>query len=77
MMCQIARTASHNPVIARPPLVPLTVVRADPSFTVRDVLARELTASGWDIRIKQGGAHDLHVQDPQGLADLLDDILAA
>jgi hypothetical protein len=38
-------------------------------------MAAELTALGWDIRVKPGGEHDLHLQDPRGVITMLDDVL--
>jgi hypothetical protein len=38
-------------------------------------MAEELRAMGWDIRVKPGGEHDLHLQDPAGVIAMLDDIL--
>ena len=37
-------------------------------------LADELRAAGWDIRVKPGATHEIHVQDPAGLLALLADL---
>jgi pimeloyl-ACP methyl ester carboxylesterase len=57
-----------------PPVVPSTLVLAEKSFAVRPDAARELAAAGWDVRFMKGG-HDLHTEDPAGLAEVLRDVL--
>ena len=58
-----------------PPPVPSTLVLADPSFAVRPDAADALRKNGWDIRVMSGGVHDLHIQDPARLAEILRDVL--
>jgi pimeloyl-ACP methyl ester carboxylesterase len=60
--------------VAAPP-VPSTIVLAEKSFAVRADFAAALRAAGWDVRVMKGG-HDLHIENPSGLADVLDDVLA-
>jgi hypothetical protein len=50
-------------------------VLADPSFVISPTMADEFRAAGWDVRLKPGGQHDLHLQDPRGVAEMLDDVL--
>jgi hypothetical protein len=38
--------------------------------------AHALREFGWDVRVKPGAVHDLHVQDPEGAVDVLSDVLA-
>ncbi len=61
--------------VPAPPAVPSTIVLASPSFCVSPERAEEFRAFGWDVRVKPGAIHDLHIQDPKGLALLLDDVL--
>ncbi|MFD5141945.1 alpha/beta fold hydrolase [Streptomyces sp. NPDC058401] len=69
-------TRESRPLIpAGPPAVPSTLVLADKSFVVSKAMARSLEAAGWDVRVKPGAVHDLQVQDPEGLAALLADVL--
>lgn len=65
-----------RPFPAAPPAVPSTIVLAGPSFAVTPEFADELRAAGWDIRVMPGVGHDLHIEDPAGLAAILDDVLA-
>lgn len=75
MMADLQKTVPHRPFVVGPPPVPSTVVLADPSFAVPPKMAADLRAAGWDVRVKPGGVHELHLQDPRGLAALLDDVL--
>jgi pimeloyl-ACP methyl ester carboxylesterase len=77
LMRQLRDNPPYYPFVVRPPDVPSTIVLADPSFAVSPTMAAGLRAAGWDVRIKPGGVHELHVQDPAGLAALLDDVLKA
>jgi len=77
MMHDLVRSGVREPFVAVPPAVPSTLVIADPSFVVSPKMADNLRALGWDVRIKPGGEHDLHLQDPAGLAELLEDVLRA
>jgi pimeloyl-ACP methyl ester carboxylesterase len=75
MMQKLVTSGRRTPFPVGPPAVPSTLVLADPSSFVRPKIAAELSALGWDIRIKPGGEHDLHLQDPRGVITLLDDVL--
>jgi len=66
-----------RPFPAGPPAVPSTIVLAGPSFAVTPAFADELRAYGWDVRVMPGAGHDLHIEDPAGLAAILEDVLAA
>ena len=77
MMPELVRSGRRGPFLPVPPAVPSTLVLADPSFVVSLKMADEFRALGWDVRVKPGGEHDLHLQDPAGLADVLDDVLRA
>jgi pimeloyl-ACP methyl ester carboxylesterase len=77
MMRELVPSGRKNPFVPIPPAVPSTLVLADPSFVIAPKVADELRSLGWDVRIKPGGEHDLHLQDPAGLAELLDDVLRA
>jgi pimeloyl-ACP methyl ester carboxylesterase len=75
MMRQLAQSSASNPFLVGPPAVPATLVLADKSFAVSAKLASQLSAAGWDVRVKDGAVHELHVQDPAGVVGLLDDLL--
>jgi len=77
MMGQLVPSGRHSPFLPGPPAVPSTIVLADKSFVVKPPAAAAFSAAGWDVRIKPGAVHDMHVQDPKGLAALLDDVLRA
>ena len=64
-----------RPFPAAAPAVPSTIVLADPSFAVKPSFAQELRDAGWDVRVMSGGVHDLHIQDPRRLAEILSDVL--
>jgi pimeloyl-ACP methyl ester carboxylesterase len=75
MMQQLVSSGRRRPFPVGPPAVPSTLVLADPSLFVPPKMAAQLTALGWDIRVKPGGEHDLHLQDPSGVIAMLDDVL--
>jgi len=77
MMPQLVLSGISMRFHPKPPAVPSTIVRADPSFVISDAAAKRFAEMGWDVRTKPGGVHDLHLQDPVGLAALLDDVLSA
>jgi pimeloyl-ACP methyl ester carboxylesterase len=59
-----------------PPVVPSTVLIAQSSLVVRPPVPEELRAAGWDVREKPGATHEIHVQDPAGVLELLSDLFA-
>ena len=71
-------TSSYHarPFPAEAPAVPSTLVLAGPSFAVTPKFADQLRAVGWDVRVMPGIGHDLHIEDPAGLAEILSDVLA-
>ena len=75
MMSQLVTSGRSTPFPVGPPAVPSTLVLADKSLFVPPKMAAELTKLGWDIRVKPGGEHDLHLQDPRGVITMLDDVL--
>ena len=75
MMKTLVKYGKTIPIPIAPPPVPSTMLLAENSFVVNEKLAAEFRAQGWDIRVKPGGVHDLHVQDPRGVVDMLDDVL--
>ena len=75
MMAQLADSARRTPFVVAPPAVPSTLLLADKSFCVSDKIAARLRAAGWDVRVKPGAEHDLHLQDPRGCIAMLDDVL--
>jgi pimeloyl-ACP methyl ester carboxylesterase len=77
MMGQLVSTGRREPFPVGAPAVPSTLVIADKSFCVSDKMATGLRAAGWDVRVKPGAEHDLHLQDPRGVIAMLDDVLRA
>ena len=77
MMAQLARSARREPFPIAPPAVPSTLLLADKGFCVPEPVAARLRSAGWDIRVKPGAVHDLHLQDPRGCIAMLDDVLRA
>jgi pimeloyl-ACP methyl ester carboxylesterase len=75
MMNQLVHSGRTTPFPVGPPAVPSTLILADKSLFVPPKMADALSALGWDIRVKPGGEHDLHLQDPGGVIALLDDVL--
>ena len=75
MMHKIADSNKVEPFVVAPPAVPSTLLLAEKSFAVPPPVAEALRAAGWDVRVKPGAVHDLHLQDPRGVIDLLDDVL--
>jgi pimeloyl-ACP methyl ester carboxylesterase len=76
MMHPLADSGKRDPYVVAPPAVPSTLLLADKSFAVPPRTADALRELGWDVRVKPGAVHDLHVQDPHGVVDLLADVLA-
>jgi pimeloyl-ACP methyl ester carboxylesterase len=71
----IKSSAVAHPFVVGPPSVPSTIVLADPSFAVPPTFAAALREQGWDVRVIPGGGHDLHIEDPRLLAEVLRDVL--
>jgi pimeloyl-ACP methyl ester carboxylesterase len=62
--------------VVAPLSMPATMVVPEQSLVVPSATMDEMRAAGWDIRVKPGATHELHVQDPAGLLHLLEDRLA-
>jgi len=77
MMAQLVTSGRRTPFLVAPPAVPSTLIIADKSFCVSDKMANGLRDAGWDVRVKPGAEHDLHLQDPRGVISMLDDVLRA
>jgi pimeloyl-ACP methyl ester carboxylesterase len=71
----VKSSARARPFPVAPPIVPSTIVLADPSGATPPKLAAALREAGWDVRVMPGGGHDLHQEDPRGLAEILRDVL--
>lgn len=76
MLPELRATMGNPPFPAAPPSVSSTIVLAEKSFATRATFADALRQSGWDVRVIRGGGHDLHLEDPGGLAEVLQDVLA-
>ena len=77
MMGTLGREGRKLAFTPQPPAVPSTLVLADPSFCVPPKEAAEFAALGWDVRTLPKSRHDMHINDPAGLAGILDDVLVA
>jgi pimeloyl-ACP methyl ester carboxylesterase len=77
MMSTLGREGRGLAFRPQPPAVPSTLVLADPTFCVPPKEAARFAALGWDVRTLPKAAHDMHIQDPVGLAGILDDVLVA
>ena len=75
MMSQLVRSARRDPFPIAAPAVPSTLLLADNSAVVSEKMARDLRGLGWDVRVKPGAVHDMHLQDPPGVVAMLDDVL--
>jgi pimeloyl-ACP methyl ester carboxylesterase len=75
MMSQLVSSGRRRPFPVGLPAVPSTLILADKSLFVPPQMVDELRSLGWDIRVKPGGEHDLHLQDPRGVITMLDDVL--
>ena len=75
MMGDLVGSVKTEPFRIVAPVVPSTLLLADKSFVVSAAVARELRTLGWDVRVKPGSTHDLHLQDPAGVIEMLDDVL--
>jgi pimeloyl-ACP methyl ester carboxylesterase len=77
MMSQLVRSARRQPFPLAAPVVASTLLLADPSVVVSEAMARDLRTLGWDVRVKPGAVHDMHLQDPPGVVAMLDDVFRA
>jgi pimeloyl-ACP methyl ester carboxylesterase len=71
----VLATALKEPFVVKPPAVPSTIVVPEKSIVMPPDLQAELRSLGWDIRVKPGATHEIHLQDPAGLLRLLSDLL--
>lgn len=77
MIPTLVRTANRPAFIPQRPAVPSTLVLAEKSIVVPRRQAAEFASLGWDVRTLAGSPHDMHIQQPARLAEILDDVLAA
>jgi len=76
MAVGIFREVVFNPMRAEAPAVPSTIVLSDQSPTVlSDDLATGLERQGWQVRRLAGVNHDMHLEDPDRLYELIADVL--
>lgn len=75
MMRDLVGSVKTEPFVLVAPVVPSTLLLADKSFVVSAEVAQQLRSLGWDVRVKTGSTHDLHLQDPAGVIAMLDDVL--
>ena len=76
MAVGVFREIVFNPMRAEAPAVPSTIVLSDQSPTVlSDDLAAGLERQGWQVRRLAGINHDMHLEDPDRLYDLVADVL--
>ena len=75
MIPYLTKEGRATEILPAPPLVPSTLVLAENSFVIPPPRAKEFSDYGWDVRTLAGAPHDMHIQNPSGLADILDDVL--
>jgi pimeloyl-ACP methyl ester carboxylesterase len=72
----LVKTANRPAFVPQPPSVPSTLVLAQRSVVVPRRRAGEFAALGWDVRVLANAPHDMHIQQPVQLAEILDDVLS-
>jgi pimeloyl-ACP methyl ester carboxylesterase len=76
MVVGVFREVVFSPMRAAAPAVPSTIVLSDQSLTVlSDDLASQLEQHRWRVRRLAGVHHDMHVEAPDRLFDLIEDAL--
>lgn len=58
------------------PIVPSTVVLADPSNLIPPARATELIEAGFDVRVVPGTGHVVHIDDSAGFLDALESVVS-
>lgn len=72
----VFREVAFTPMRAMVPVVPSTIVLSDQSATVlSNDLVTQLERRGWQLRRLAGVSHDLHLEAPDRLFDLIEDVL--
>ncbi|NIJ06301.1 alpha/beta fold hydrolase [Frigoribacterium faeni] len=72
MAIGVLRDVAHSPVEVAPPAVPSTIVLSDDSPAVLpDPVARSLEAVGWEVRRLAGVHHDMHLEAPDRVSELV------
>lgn len=76
MAIGVFRDVAFHPVAIAPPAVPSTIVLSDESPAVlSDAMAAGLEREGWDIRRIPGVHHDMQLEDPARVFDVISDVL--
>ena len=66
----------HAPIEVAPPAVPSVVVLSDDSPAVLpEPVARSLEGVGWELRRLPGVHHDMHLEAPDRVFELVADVL--
>lgn len=71
----LERLCSFTPADVTVPVVPSTVVLADPSNLIPPPRAAELTEAGFDVRVVPGTGHVVHIDDLEGFLAALKDVI--
>jgi len=76
MAIGVFRDVAHAPVEVAPPAVPSVVVLSDDSPAVLpEPVARSLEGVGWELRRLPGVHHDMHLEAPDRVFELVGDVL--
>lgn len=76
MALGVFREVAYNPVPSARPDVPSTIVLSDDSPSVLpDTVVPAFERNGWDVRRMAGIHHDMHLENADGVYDLLEDVL--
>jgi len=76
MAIGVFRDVAFHPVAIAPPAVPSTIVLSDESPAVlSDAMAADLAREGWDIRRIAGVHHDMQLEAPDRVFDVIADVL--
>lgn len=75
MAMGVFREVAFNPVAIAPPVVPSTIVLSDESpAVIPETMVAGLEREGWQIRRLAGVHHDMHLEAPDRVFDLIEDL---
>jgi len=76
MALGVFRDVAFHPVPALAPSIPSTIVLSDDSpAVIRENEVASYTSTGWDVRRLPGIHHDMQIEDPERVFELIRDVL--
>lgn len=76
MAIDVFKDVAFHPLPVEAPAVPSTVLLSDQSSAVLpDALAARFEAQGWQVRRIRGVQHDMHLEAPDRVLELISDVL--